>query len=335
MSRLKRFILRHPVLSLVVMCYTITWSVWFSIPLIAGSDWTLIKLFIGIGMGPGIAAIVLDRVRGTAGPIGTRKWWIAFAFVFLLIAAINISSLITGDTNRTVDFAAVVPSGISAIGITGSLLTAAVCGFVFACAVTSRSRTLSSILNWRVPVRWWLIVLFFIAALDFLGYGIMLAFGRELRPWPGADLPGASWALFVLRSTLFTLLVVAVGEEIGWRGWMLPELQKRYSPLRSSIILGLVWGFWHFPLFFNGAFSGTPDGIIEYIFLGPFKAILYTWIYNRTRGNLLLVMVLHTASNNTGRILPVSPPSFVPFLLIPIILVFTERMWRRRPDGAK
>lgn len=53
---------------------------------------------------------------------------------------------------------------------------------------------------------------------------------------------------------LFTLLVVAVGEEAGWRGWMLPELQ-RFSPWLSSVLPGFVWSLWHLLLFLNGQYD--------------------------------------------------------------------------------
>jgi membrane protease YdiL (CAAX protease family) len=148
-------------------------------------------------------------------------------------------------------------------------------------------------------------------------------------------LPPLAWYGFVVRAALFTMLVVAVGEEPGWRGWMLPEVQKRYSPLVSSILVGVTWGFWHLPLFMNGAYPGSPVDIIEYLFTGPMFALLLTWLYNRTAGNLLLALVLHTAANNTGRMLPSTGTFSVLLLLFIVVVVCADRMWRRPRRGTR
>lgn len=328
-GKLKAVVERRPVLAYVFLCYAISWSIWFSVPLFSGGNWTLIKILVGVGMGPGLAAIILDRVRGTGGLIGTGRWWSCFAVVFFAVTALNASSLITGDGPTATEFAAATAPGITVVGIVASLLTAAVAGFIFASAATSHSQTLRSITAWRVPARWWLISLFLLAAFSVLGLAIELAAGGEMPPSIRGGLPPLAWYGFVVRAALFTMLVVAVGEEPGWRGWMLPEVQKRYSPLVSSIIVGVTWGFWHLPLFVNGAYPGSPVDIIEYLFTGPMFALLLTWLYNRTAGNLLLALVLHTAANNTGRLLPSTGTYSALFLLFIAIVLFVDRMWRR------
>ncbi|MGA9421076.1 MAG: hypothetical protein WBW61_01870, partial [Rhodanobacteraceae bacterium] len=83
-------------LAYVVLCYGITWPIWFAVPLIAGSNWTMGKMVTGAGFGPALAAIVLDRVLGTGGKIGTGKWWAYFTIVFVVVALLDLSSLITG-----------------------------------------------------------------------------------------------------------------------------------------------------------------------------------------------------------------------------------------------
>jgi membrane protease YdiL (CAAX protease family) len=81
------------------------------------------------------------------------------------------------------------------------------------------------------------------------------------------------------------LLVVTIGggfEEPGWRGFALPRLQLRHSPIRATLILGLVWGIWHIPLYGLG-------------FVGPICFVFfYTWLYNRT-GSILLCILLHAS----------------------------------------
>lgn len=102
-----------------------------------------------------------------------------------------------------------------------------------------------------------------------------------------------------------------LGEELGWTGFLTPRLQARYNALVSSIIRSVLWGLWHFPLFFFvfDALSLSefpyPFWVSQYGFviaMGAFIlinqlpwSIFYTWIFNNTRGSLLLVAVLHGA----------------------------------------
>ena len=181
----------------------------------------------------------------------------------------------------------------------------------------------------RAPLRWWLVALFLPAALMLVGNGITAATGGTVYAPAGAGLSGTAWAAYVARAALFTFLVVAVVEETGWRGWMLPALQDRFSPLVSSVLLGVAWGLWHFPLFVVGLYDAPLDTIVQYLFVGPVMAVLFTWVYNRTGGNLLLALVLHTSINNTQRILPDSDLFPVLLVGVALALVATERMWRR------
>ncbi len=249
-------------------------------------------------------------------------------------SAIDFSSQLTGDGGTAQDFAAARAPGITPAGTAGSLLSAAVCGFIFASAAASRAGTLNSIVRWRVPPLWFLLALFLPAALSLVSWAAALLTGATVSGPLQAGLPAATWAGYLVRSLLFTLLVVAIGEEVGWRGWMLPELQKRFNPLVSSLLLGVVWGVWHFPLFVIHAYPGPPSGVLAYLVIGPVAAILFTWVYNRTGANLFLALVLHTAINNTPRMVPAGPTLPVLLIALVVALVFAERMWRRRNEAA-
>jgi membrane protease YdiL (CAAX protease family) len=80
-------------------------------------------------------------------------------------------------------------------------------------------------------------------------------------------------------------------EEIGWRGFALPHLQRRYSALVSSLIIGLVWAFWHFPNF--PAF--TPSMLAAFVPKIIALSLIFTWVYNSTGGSLFAVVLLHGA----------------------------------------
>jgi len=87
-------------------------------------------------------------------------------------------------------------------------------------------------------------------------------------------------------------------EEIGWRGFALPHLQRRYSALVSSLIIGLVWAFWHFPNFF----FFTPTMLAVFVPMGIVMSVIYTWVYNSTGGSLFAVVVLHGATIAPGKL---------------------------------
>jgi len=96
---------------------------------------------------------------------------------------------------------------------------------------------------------------------------------------------------------LFTFLFVGLGEEPGWRGFALPQLQTRHSPLIASLILAPIWMIWHLPL------MGTE---FPWLIVPPFLlsvlggTFLLTWIFNRTGGSVFVAMLFHAATNTIG-----------------------------------
>lgn len=84
-----------------------------------------------------------------------------------------------------------------------------------------------------------------------------------------------------------------LGEELGWRGFILPKLQEKINPLTSSIILGVIWTSWHIPMFYFHV-SGYDIGFISYLLETIRLSILFTWLYNRTKSSLLIVILYHS-----------------------------------------
>jgi hypothetical protein len=118
------------------------------------------------------------------------------------------------------------------------------------------------------------------------------------------------------------------------RQFLLPHLQRRFSPLLSSLLVWFPWALRHAPLDFHRPFRFTLVRyiLIRVVFLIPISIIL-TWLYNRSGGNLLAVAIFHAAMNTFPFVLPYSPPAVGLVIVFAIAIVFIDRMWRRQ-QGA-
>ena len=118
-----------------------------------------------------------------------------------------------------------------------------------------------------------------------------------------------------------------LGEEIGWRGFALPWLQGRVNALASSLILGLIWALWHLPLFWLPGDFHQQLPLTWFLLQTVSITVLYTWVYNATRGNLFIILLLHTASNTAFGVLPMLPEmaggSLRPAWILAILLALT------------
>ena len=146
--------------------------------------------------------------------------------------------------------------------------------------------------KWRNDFRWYLAALLIPIAIFLLAHILHLILGGPPMDFSATD-P-------VYMYPLALLLVMFLGgglEEPGWRGFALPRLQKIYSPLISSAILGLLWAFWHFPLFFSDASAQSNLPLGWYIPNAIALAIIFTWLFNKSGGSAFLAIILHGGVN--------------------------------------
>lgn len=158
-------------------------------------------------------------------------------------------------------------------------------------------------LKWRVGLKWWLIALFLPALLTLAALGINLLFGASLPPFTFIKTEAYLLPVFFL----ITIVGGPLGEEFGWRGFALPRLQEKTSPLLSSVLLGLIWGLWHLPQFFNPNAVHYELGLARlplYVLAEVGLATIMTWVYNKTKGSLLVGgIIYHNADNFWGVVL--------------------------------
>jgi membrane protease YdiL (CAAX protease family) len=88
----------------------------------------------------------------------------------------------------------------------------------------------------------------------------------------------------MLPRFVFVFLFVGLGEETGWRGFALPELQKRFSPLIASLVVGVFWAAWHIPLMGVEFKADVVPAFLLSILAG---SVVMAWLFNRANGGLL------------------------------------------------
>ncbi|MCB2343054.1 CPBP family intramembrane glutamic endopeptidase [Clostridium estertheticum] len=119
--------------------------------------------------------------------------------------------------------------------------------------------------------------------------GVLSLFGLSYHPWEGS--------ITFHMANIVAMIFGCMFEEIGWRGFLLPTLAKKYTPFISTLIVGVLWGFWHM------SFNLGIFGFLMFIVSAMELSILMTWIYYKTNGNLLLMMIWHVSINTTNQFL--------------------------------
>jgi len=151
-------------------------------------------------------------------------------------------------------------------------------------------RLAARVVHWRVGFAWYLFAFLALPAIETLGSIAM--------PGVLASFTPIDWLPELLAMTVFfiypALLAGPLGEEIGWRGVALPKLQALYGPMQASLMLGLLWAFWHAPIWFSGQWSQpTPLNIATYVFWITAVTFIFTWVFNNTGGSVLMAILLH------------------------------------------
>ena len=146
--------------------------------------------------------------------------------------------------------------------------------------------------RWRVNPKWYLLA-FSPMFVYFLSAGIYHAIGGIP---PGPDpIPTLGFSFPVLA--IIAIFTGATGEELGWRGFALPRLQRRYSALISSLILGLYWGIWHIPSWIIFGVPFTVESTLFFMASTILNSIVVTCICNNTKGSILLASIHHWSEN--------------------------------------
>ena len=244
---------------------------------------------------------------------------IAFAGAWLVEATVVLSQTGTGLLPFTIP----VPLQgltIAAATFTGPTLAA----FVMTGVIDGRAgvrRLLRRYVLWRVQLRWYLFILLVIPASEVFGALVVPGAAASYQPLTlsmALSYPAAFASTFVLGGPL--------GEEPGWRGFALPRLQPLYGPLAGSVILGVLWALWHFPLFWSGVWTPpTIPNMAMFIVMITALTVVMSWVFNNAKGSLLITMLMHASFNTFANkiVAPLFPaPLLEEYGLLPELVGF-------------
>ena len=160
---------------------------------------------------------------------------------------------------------------------------------------------LGRFLIWRVGLRWYLVGVFLLAFIILGGIGLHTIFGGEMPVIPATDSPLWQTALIFIAMILFLSLFNM--EEIAWRGFALAHLQVRYGAMVATLLIAIPEVILHLPLFW------LKDSFIRSVGIDWFSAFsiaavcIYVYVFNKTKGSLIIVTILHSSQNAWSNLL--------------------------------
>ena len=327
MNNLTEYIKRHQLIAYFGLTYTFSWALWIPLQKLVLDGQEVLKPLISLGIfGPALVGIGLSALLHPRPRQGSRTPAVITFFAVWIIASLIIA--IDQIVRERLDLSPllVVISAVTA------LLPAFILSSVFS-RIPGVKAHLATYVRPKGAAGYYLLALVLFPAIWLLGILASRALGMEI---PDSDFPTVD-VRFVGVALLFFLMNFIHGglsEEPGWRGFALPRLQARFSPLVSSLILGILWAVWHAPARFGGIEAKSlEDTIIEWVLI-VFVTFIFTWLFNRTKGSILVTALLHSSMNTTGHFIPGTLGAIMLVVAFMIFVVILDRMWRRLPVGS-
>lgn len=220
------------------------------------------------------------------------SFWGIFGVFFGIAYLIGVGFVFVGIAIGQEVFYYIAASSGSLAGLITAYLSGGMAGL---------KKLISQFKNWKSP--YWLYLFALFSPWVFIVVGLIIY--RLGNPAPAID-----YSLWVMLPTAFlmTTIQAGLGEELGWRGFITPKLNERFSLVKSATIVGLGWAIWHLPLFFIPNF-GWNVVAAEYGFFAIYipyaislvlMSILYSWLYRCGSRNIWLPVLLHGSINTAA-----------------------------------
>ena len=323
MKRLRELIKRCPLISFFLCTYLFTWLLFLPL-LITGDEQTYgILGLLGL-FGPALIHIFIARQLSSKR---TRKYRKKRLIVFL---AVWIVSTLAFSLNVWFNSGLESPVAIAIFAVI-SVIPA----FIFASSYSKFNQIRKSLSSLVWPKGNVLFYLFaFLMAPIVKLIGIPLSNLLQLEPLSNPDYPTEPVQLVIFIAIAFFwgfFFAGGLNEEVGWSGFALPYLQMRFSPFNATIILWFFWILWHIPFQIGGFWNAETDDFIRSLIGSFFARFILTWLFIKTKGGILPVMILHVAANVSFSVLPATYPSMILEALIAVFLLIKFDMFKELP----
>ena len=330
MNKLTHWIKTHHVMAFFIFTFVISWGLGFSYLAVYKGIIFLAPLAFIAFCGPALAGIIISGVSDTQPKQGTkRSYWIAFLIAWV------VSALIFLANNTFINHAPISPV---MVGFT--LVSVVPVAFVISMAhsrIPAMKSYLSSLIRLRGVWGYFFLALVLTPVLVLLSILINSLLGRQLIT--SHQLPEINLAMIGLIAVKFLyqfFFFNATGEEAGWRGFALPKMQSLISPLVACLVINIFWPLWHlFPWIAEGrpVFS-LGYWVPTYLELLP-GTVTLCWIYNRSKGSLLVAGTAHAAANTAYWLFPNLDWTVFNWTVAgaALVMILVDRMWKKlSPD---
>ena len=330
MKKLIDWIKRHQIIAFFIIAFAITWGLGFSYGAVLNKGVFLLAPLVFIATcGPALAGIIVTAITNSQPRQGTRNaFWTAF------LIAWGVSTLVYLAHNTFINHAPLNP-----VMIIFALVAVLPVAFVIS-MVRSRlpavKNYMASLVRLRGVWGWSLLALVLTPALILISILISSLLGRQ--PIGAYHFPATGLVLIglVVVKFLYQLFFFnASGEEAGWRGFALPRMQSRMSPLVACLIMNIFWVLWHA---FLWKAEGSPvysPGFWAKIYLQDLPATLMIgWLYNRSQGSILVTGIAHAAANTVFEFLPNLDWTVFTSTVgaAALVMILADKMWKRLPS---
>lgn len=327
MNKLKVWISGNQVAAFFILTFIISWGLGFSWSAVLKRDqFLLLPLAFVAACGPGIAGIIISAVTNTRPRKGPRKaFWFAFLAAWFVSALVCLANL---------KFIEQFPLSPAAVGL--FTIAAVPVAFVIASAYSRNPAVrsyLSSLIRLRGVWGWSLVALLLIPALFLISVPVSSYLNRQPIPsYPFPDISLALIGLVIVKFIYQLFFFNATGEETGWRGFAMPRLQARTSPLVAALVIAFFWVPWHF---FAWQAEGKQVSTLQYwieMYIGHILlSVLIVWICNRANGSILVAGIAHAAMNTVQAFAPFGNKLFLVLSVAALVMILVDRMWKKLP----
>ena len=316
MSSITEKIHQYPLLSFFIVTFIFSWLL-FLIYILIPNEVSLMLIIVAI-YAPAFSALIISKIIGNKeNRNNSLVKWIVF-FIIWLIATVT---FIINYLVKVANFSIIILIGAIFLGLLPSIVISS--GF-------SQNPDIKNVFHSYIKPTghfgFYLFAILYIPLVLLVGIAINLLLGQPVE-----------WLVLPTGFELFGLIILTISytfffgggtnEEPGWRGFALPRLQAKFSPLIASLILGIVWGLWHTPIYLPQ--SGSILQFIVFLLNTLKITIMLTWLYNRTKGSVLATALLHSIGNLSFEFIPATLAADIIQIIIPIMLIIIDQMWKK------